>query len=175
MPSITMLSAVASSAVGAVGVQSPTYASQPAMVAGPGDAALSANAASLAPNVLASQARFEKAMDVGRADGVARVEATRALDLADTAAVTDVSPTPSASSMPSQVADRILASLRSVSINTHDMWNSANRIANVDGQASAADLLQLQGKILETMVSISYFGKLINKSTQIVDQLVKTQ
>ncbi|MCY0387279.1 type III secretion system inner rod subunit SctI [Robbsia sp. Bb-Pol-6] len=71
--------------------------------------------------------------------------------------------------------ERILATLHAFSTGAGDAWNRMTQFATVAGEPTMAHLLQIEMGAMQASVQFDYFGKIISRSTQNIDQLIKTQ
>ncbi|MGI4982183.1 MAG: type III secretion system inner rod subunit SctI [Janthinobacterium lividum] len=70
--------------------------------------------------------------------------------------------------------ERILAKLQEVSTSAGETWNRMTHFATVAGEPTMANLLQIQMSAMQASVQFDYLGKIISRTTQNIDQLIKT-
>lgn len=129
------------------------------------------SAAPVAP--VADAARFQLALaDVPGADG-----AGVAVDARDTvqAAVGRISPvTTGEPSAPRTLGDAILQGLQSASTDITNAWRTTGEVLNKP-DITVSDMLRVQTMLLQSSVQYELVGKAVSKSTQSLENILKTQ
>ena len=145
-----------------------------------------AGAAPLAPPAANLVNRFETALQSVPADAVVLPDTVRGMaggvsgatsgvlsGVADVVGVAHVAGMVPEAGL--HAGERILAKLQEVSTSAGETWNRMTHFATVAGEPTMAHLLQIQMSAMQASVQFDYLGKIISRSTQNIDQLIKTQ
>lgn len=73
------------------------------------------------------------------------------------------------------LGDRVLSGLQNVSTDLQKTWHSVETALNQPGELGVRDLLKLQFGLATMSVQYELIGKVVSRSTQDIDQLVKLQ
>ncbi|QIL70553.1 type III secretion system inner rod subunit SctI [Diaphorobacter sp. HDW4B] len=132
--------------------------------------AVGASAATAAPDALAA-ARFAELMALP----VAPVQAPNALEA--TAATAALQPTTNALPANPSVGDRILQGMENVSQTFRNSWEGVNKMLDTThaDTGNVQDMLKLQMQLTQVAFEYDLVGKLVSRSTQNIDQLVRVQ
>jgi type III secretion protein I len=73
------------------------------------------------------------------------------------------------------LGDKILNGVQNLSSEFQQSWKTVNKALDPSGSLSTTDLLKLQLGITQVSIQYDLVGKIISRSTQNIDQLVKLQ
>ena len=134
-----------------------------------------ANVSSVSTTVMAQSAAAP--LPANGVDAVSGVSTTNDSVRADAVDVPNPVTPAQAPDPASGIGDRILASLRNVSNSAAHTWSAMGQLgASAGGEdMSVAHLLTIQMGAMQASVQFDYVGKIISRSTQNIDTLIKTQ
>ena len=125
-------------------------------------AASSATPATAPVDALAGE-RFNAIMQSGQTPAAVALPASPA------------SPIPPPTGAEMTMGERILNGLSGLSSDFQKSWQNVNAVLEGSDKASTADLLKLQLNLTQMSVQYDLVGKVVSRSTQNIDQLVKLQ
>lgn len=100
---------------------------------------------------------------------VAAVSGTAPADVSATAAVTPLS------TRGMTLGETVLQGMQNVSTDLQKSWSTVGQVLEGSTSLSVSDLLKVQMGLIQTSVQFEFMGKVVGRSTQNIDQLVKLQ
>lgn len=84
-------------------------------------------------------------------------------------------PTTEPAATPTSLGDRMLASLQGASDDFKSVWNQAETRLKADESLQMKEMMVMQLQISQMAVGYDLIGKIVSRSTQNIDQLVRVQ
>jgi type III secretion system YscI/HrpB-like protein len=100
--------------------------------------------------------------------------------VSEPAATASVAASVQTTNMPSPVhgqtlGDTVLQGMQKVSTDMQHSWATVGQVLDGKSSLSVSDLLKVQMELIQTSLQFDFLGKVVGRTTQNVDQLVKLQ
>jgi len=146
----------------------------PANAIGVGARALTADLSSPAPSAaLSDAARFQLALAAAPGSDVDNVGAVTSY-AAQVSVTQPASAMPGGPAAPRTLGDAILQGLQSPSTDITSAWRATGEVLNKP-DITVSDMLRVQTMLLQSSVQYELVGKAVSKSTQSLENILKTQ
>lgn len=73
------------------------------------------------------------------------------------------------------LGETVLRGMQNVSTDLQQSWSKVGQVLDGNSSLSVSDLLKVQMGLIQTSVQFEFMGKVVGRSTQNLDQLVKLQ